>query len=224
MTTAAQRKIDGPRPTTLATGIILRDAAEMDLPAIVEIHNTAIASRISTAQLEPVTVEGRREWFHAHSPAQYPIWVAELDGAIAGWLSFREFLPRCAYRGTVEISVYVSKQLQRRGVARKLLAEAVARGRQLGMHSLVGLIFSNNEPSIALFRAAGFERWGLLPAVARLDETPCGPRVLIAAPRRNALCRESSRWPGHHRQQPGAFAPQNRTTAHCPDSFGDLSH
>jgi L-amino acid N-acyltransferase YncA len=173
MTTAAQRKIDGPRPTTAATGIVLRDAAEMDLPAIVEIHNTAIASRISTAQLEPVTVEGRREWFHAHSPAQYPIWVAELDGAIAGWLSFREFLPRCAYRGTVEISVYVSKQLQRRGVARKLLAEAVARGRQLGMHSLVGLIFSNNEPSIALFRAAGFERWGLLPAVARLNETPC---------------------------------------------------
>ena len=87
MTAAAQRKIDGPRPTTLATGILLRDAAEMDLPAIVEIYNTAIASRISTAQLEPVTVEGRREWFHAHSPAQYPIWVAELDGAIAGWLA-----------------------------------------------------------------------------------------------------------------------------------------
>ena len=99
----------------------------------------------------------------------WPNWTAQSPVGS----SFREFLPRCAYRGTVEISVYVSKQLQRRGVARKLLAEAVARGRQLGMHSLVGLIFSNNEPSIALFRAAGFERWGLLPAVARLDETPC---------------------------------------------------
>jgi L-amino acid N-acyltransferase YncA len=172
MTTAAQRKIDGPRPTTLATGILLRDAAEMDLPAIVEIHNTAIASRISTAQLEPVTVDGRREWFRAHSPAQYPIWVAELDGAIAGWLSFREFLPRCAYRGTVEISVYVSEKFRRRGVGRKLLQQAIARGPQLGMHSLVGLLFSHNEPSIALFRAAGSERWGFLPDVARVDQTP----------------------------------------------------
>src|SRR5438874_6843545 len=162
------------RSQTAATeDIVLRDAIEADLPAIVEIHNAAIATRISTAHLESVAVEDRREWFRAHSPAQYPIWVAELNGTIAGWLSFREFLPRCAYRGTVEISVYVSEKFRRRGVARKLLAEAMARGRQLGMHSLVALIFSNNESSIVLFRAAGFERWGLLPAVARLDETPC---------------------------------------------------
>jgi L-amino acid N-acyltransferase YncA len=150
----------------------IRDAIEADLPAIVEIHNAVIASRISTAQLEPVTVEGRREWFRAHSPVQYPIWVAELDGAIAGWLSFREFLPRCAYRGTVEISVYVGEKFRRRGIGRKLLQQAIAHGPQLEMRSLVGLIFSHNEPSIALFRAAGFERWGFLPGVACVDQTP----------------------------------------------------
>jgi phosphinothricin acetyltransferase len=150
----------------------IRDAVEPDLLAIVEIHNAAIATRISTAQLEPVTVEGRREWFRAHSPVQYPIWVAELDGGIAGWLSFREFLPRCAYRGTVEVSVYVNEEFRRRGIGLKLLQEAIGRGPQLGMHSLVGLIFSRNEQSIALFRAAGFERWGLLPGVARVDQTP----------------------------------------------------
>jgi L-amino acid N-acyltransferase YncA len=172
MAAASQGKIDGPRPMTAATGIVLRDAIEADLPAIVEIHNAAIATRISTAQLEPVTVEGRREWFRAHPPAQYPIWVAELDGAIAGWLSFREFLPRCAYRGTVEVSVFVNEKFQRRGIGRKLLQQAIARGPQLGMHSLVGLIFSHNEPSIALFRAAGFERWGFLPGVARVDQIP----------------------------------------------------
>jgi L-amino acid N-acyltransferase YncA len=158
--------------TAAAEEIKIRDAIEADLPAIVEIHNAAVATRISTAQLEPVTVEGRRDWFRAHSPAQYPIWVAELDGAVAGWLSFREFLPRCAYRGTIEISVYVGEKFRRRGIGRKLLQQAIARGPHLGMHSLVGLIFSHNEPSIALFRAAGFERWALLPAVARIDETP----------------------------------------------------
>ena len=172
MAAASQGKIDRPRPTTAATGIVLRDAIESDLPTIVEIHNAAIATGISTAQLEPVTLENRREWFRAHSPAQYPIWVAELDGALAGWLSFGEFLPRCAYSGTVEISVYVSEKLRRRGIGRRLLRQAIARGPQLGMHSVVGLIFSHNEPSIALFRAAGFERWGFLPGVARVDEIP----------------------------------------------------
>ena len=105
MAAAFQSKIDVPRPTTAATELKIRDAVESDLPGIVEIHNAAIATRISTAQLDPVTIEGRREWFRAHSPVQYPIWVAERDGAVTGWLSFREFLPRCAYRGTVEVSV-----------------------------------------------------------------------------------------------------------------------
>ncbi|PYI78305.1 MAG: N-acetyltransferase [Verrucomicrobia bacterium] len=150
----------------------IRDAIEADLPAIVEIYNAAIASRVSTAQLQPVTLETRREWFHAHSPAHYPIWVAEVKGTVAGWLSFREFLPRCAYRGTVEISLYVSDEFRRRGVARQMLQEAIGRAAELEVHSLVGLIFADNEPSIALFRAAGFERWGFLPAVARVEEIP----------------------------------------------------
>ena len=172
MTAAIQQEIGAPRPTTAATGIVLRDAIEADLPAIVEIHNAAIATSISTAQLEPVTVEGRREWFRAHSRLQYPIWVTELDGVIAGWLSFGEFLPRCAYRGTVEISLYVSEKFRRRGIGRKLLRRAIACGPQLGMHSLVGLIFSHNIASVALFRDAGFEQWGYLPGVARVDKIP----------------------------------------------------
>jgi phosphinothricin acetyltransferase len=158
--------------TAAKEDIVLRDAIEPDLPAIVEIYNAAIATRISTAQLEPVTIEERREWFRAHSPAQYPIWVAELDGVIAGWLSFCEFLPRCAYRGTVEVSVYVSEKFRRRGVGRKLMQQAIALGPQLGMHSLVSLIFSHNEPSIALFHASGFERWGFLPRIACVDQIP----------------------------------------------------
>jgi L-amino acid N-acyltransferase YncA len=62
--------------------------------------------------------------------------------------------------------------LQRRVVGKRLLQEAIAHGPQLRIRSLVGLIFDHDEPSIALFRAAGFERWGLLPGVARIDQTP----------------------------------------------------
>ena len=68
--------------------------------------------------------------------------------------------------------------LQRRGVGKRLLQEAIAHGPQLGIHSLVGLIFGHNQPSIALFRAAGCERWGLLPGVARVDETAQRPNDL----------------------------------------------
>ena len=172
MAEAFQNKIYGSPPPPAATEIRIRDATEADLPAIVDIHNAAIASRISTAQLEPVTVESQGEWFRANSPVQHPILVAEVEGVIAGWLSFKEFLPRCAYRGTVELSLYISEQFRRRGLGRRLLQEAIGRAPQLDIHSLVGLIFGHNEPSVALFRAAGFERWGLLPGIARVDQIP----------------------------------------------------
>ena len=86
-----------------------------------------------------------------------------------GWLDFKKFLPRCAYRGTAEISVYVDEKFRRQGVAGRLLKQAIARAPSLEITAIVGLIFAHNEPSLKLFERLGFERWGLLPRIARLD-------------------------------------------------------
>ncbi|MBV8628542.1 MAG: N-acetyltransferase, partial [Paraburkholderia sp.] len=50
-----------------------RDATLDDLPAIVAIYNSTVASRQVTADLEPVSVESRLPWFHAHGPAARPL-------------------------------------------------------------------------------------------------------------------------------------------------------
>jgi phosphinothricin acetyltransferase len=147
----------------------IRDAAEADLPAIVAIFNATVPTRLSTAVLEPVSVEDRRGWFHEHSPKRHPLWVLEIEGAIAGWLSFHSFITRCAYRGTVEVSVYVHEHFRRRGVARALLEQGIARCPELGITALTGLIMGHNRASLELFERLGFERWGVLPRVARLD-------------------------------------------------------
>jgi phosphinothricin acetyltransferase len=148
---------------------IIRDAVEADLPAIVEIYNATVPTRMVTAELEPTTVETRLPWFREHSPEQYPLWVAESDGRVIGWLKFKKFLPRCAYRGTAEISVYVDEKFRRRGVGQRLLEQAIRRAPSLGITALVGLIFGHNEPSLKLFELLGFERWALFPGVAQLD-------------------------------------------------------
>jgi L-amino acid N-acyltransferase YncA/predicted O-methyltransferase YrrM len=149
--------------------MIVRDAVEADLPAIVEIYNATVPTRIVTAELEPTTVEARLPWFREHSSERYPFWVAESEGRVIGWLDFKSFLPRCAYRGTAEISVYVDEKFRRRGVGQRLLEQAIARARSLGITALVGLIFGHNEPSLKLFQRLGFERWGFFPGVAQLD-------------------------------------------------------
>ena len=140
-----------------------------DLPAIVDIYNAAVATRLSTAQLDPVTVEDRREWLNEHSPDRHPFWVMELEGEVAGWLTIKPFIQRCAYSGTVELSVYVNEKFRRRGVGRSLLQEAIARSSELQITAMVGLIFAHNEASLRLFQQVGFVRWGLFPRVALLD-------------------------------------------------------
>lgn len=157
------------RRPEIAEEMKIRDAVESDLPAIITIYNAAILTRIATAQLEPVTLDDRRNWLKEHSPDRHPFWVLEIDRKIAGWLTLKPFLPRCAYRGTAEVSVYVDEKFRRRGAGRILLGEAIARAPSLQISAMLGLIFAHNKPSLRLFEQVGFERWGLLPRIAQLD-------------------------------------------------------
>jgi L-amino acid N-acyltransferase YncA len=151
----------------------IRDALEADLPAIVEIYNAATATRTATALLGPVTVEEQLPWFRRHSPDQFPLWVAEIDGQIAGWLSFHEFIRRPAYNGAAEVSVYVRENFRGRGLGRALLAKAIADAPQLHARILLGYILGHNEASLRLFQKVGFERWGYLPRIARFETADC---------------------------------------------------
>jgi phosphinothricin acetyltransferase len=128
-----------------------------------------VPTRTVTAELEPTTVETRLPWFREHSPERHPFWVAESEGRVIGWLDFKKFLPRSAYRDTAEISVYIDEEFRRRGVGQRLLKQAIARAPSLGITALVGLIFGHNEPSLKLFQRLGFERWGFFPGIAQLD-------------------------------------------------------
>jgi L-amino acid N-acyltransferase YncA len=149
---------------------VLRDARPDDLDAIVAIYNQTIPSRMATADLDPIHPEQRATWLTGHRPDHHPIWVAEHGGAVVAWLSIGQFRDRVAYDATAEVSVYVDAEHRRAGTARSLLDQAVARAPALGLDRLVGLIFAHNAPSLALFERAGFERWGLLPGVCRLDD------------------------------------------------------
>lgn len=142
-----------------------------DLPTIVAIYNSTIASREVTADTEPVTVESRLPWFHEHQPARRPLWVveeAERDGII-GWISYSNFYGRPAYSGTAEVSIYIDEAWRGKGVGRYALQEAMEFAPQVNVHTVLGFIFGHNKPSLALFEKFGFETWAKLPRVANLD-------------------------------------------------------
>jgi L-amino acid N-acyltransferase YncA len=150
--------------------MIFRDATLADLPKIVSIYNTTIASRMVTADTQEVTVESRKKWFDEHSPDRRPLWMVSVDGNEIGWVSFQSFYGRPAYNATVEISIYLDPIARGKGYGKSILDEAMKRCAPLGIKTLLGFIFAHNEPSLKLFRNAGFTEWANLPNIAVLDD------------------------------------------------------
>jgi L-amino acid N-acyltransferase YncA len=141
-----------------------------DLPAIVDIYNSTIASRQVTADTEPITVESRNDWFHEHTPEKRPLWVMEdADRSIIGWLSFSNFYGRPAYSGTAELSIYLHESARGKGLGRYLLSQAIIHAPQIKVHTLLGFIFGHNTPSMNLFATFNFQIWANMPCVATLD-------------------------------------------------------
>ena len=146
-------------------------ARREDLPEIVAIYNSTVASRQATADLLPVTVAQREAWFAAHQRENRPLYVVRdaVSGCLMAWASLSDYYPRAAYQRTAEVSIYIHEWHRGAGLGKWLLGEVIRRAPELGVHRLIAVVFAHNERSVALFRGFGFAVWGRLPEVCDLD-------------------------------------------------------
>jgi L-amino acid N-acyltransferase YncA len=145
--------------------VLIRPAAESDLPGVLEIHAAAVAT--STAIWTDVVpdLQGRRDWLAAHGRPGTAALVAVEGDLVVGYASFGPFHAKDGYRHTVENSVYVRDGHQGAGIGSSLLEAVVAGARDAGHHVMVALIEAGNEGSIRLHASLGFEDAGLLREV-----------------------------------------------------------
>lgn len=155
--------------------MLIRHARMDDLPAVVEIYNQAIPSKQSTGDTQPVRVEDRLAWFAEHRPKQHPIFIADVDGQVAGWCSLSPYRPgRAALRFTAEISYYLAPAYHRRGIGTALIEHVVAACPALQIKHLFAIVLEGNQASLKLLQKMGFEQWGYLPRVADFDGSEIG--------------------------------------------------
>ncbi len=147
-----------------------RNATLDDLPKIVEIYNSTVASRLVTADLEPVSVDSKLGWFHQHNSEFRPLWmVQDFQEETIGWVSFQDFYGRPAYHKTAEISIYIDEKFRDKGFGKQILELSIERCPELGIENLLAFIFAHNLPSLTLFEKFGFELWANLKNIAELD-------------------------------------------------------
>lgn len=134
----------------------VRPAIEADLPAINAIYNHYVLTSTCTYQYEPETEEGRKAWF-AEKGEKHPVIVVEEFGEVLGWGALSPFRNREGYRFTVEASVYIRHDRQRKGIGRAIMQELIERARRLGYRVMIGGASAEQKASIALQESMGFE-------------------------------------------------------------------
>jgi L-amino acid N-acyltransferase YncA len=140
------------------SSVIIRNATENDLPAILDIYNDVILTTTSVYSEQPHTMEMRLTWFKERTAAGFPVIVAELDGVIAGFGSYGHFRVWPCYRFTAEHSVYVHRDFRGRGISKVLLGELISLAKAAGLHALIAGVDSDNAVSLKLHLAFGFQQ------------------------------------------------------------------
>ena len=149
------------------TKLQIRPACLSDCQAISSLYNYYVETSTATFALEPESLAERQAWFKQHDDNNLPILVAELDNQVVAFASLSFYHQRCAYRQTVEASIYVDHLFLSRGYGRLLMKELMDAAENAGFHAVLGLICSENTASIKLMLDFGFFEAGCLKQVGK---------------------------------------------------------
>jgi phosphinothricin acetyltransferase len=136
----------------------IRTAEHADAAAVAAIYNHYVATTCITFETDPVSPDDMAGRIHETGEAKLP-WLVAVDGdAIAGYAYASKWKGRCAYRYSVESTVYLDPACTGRGHGKALYVALVDALRERGLHAVIGGIALPNEASIALHERLGFEK------------------------------------------------------------------
>lgn len=147
----------------------IRRAQFADRQVVVDIFNEAVRAGIATDESQPVTVKDRQAWF-AQFDDRHPLWVITIDGIVCGWCALEHFYPNPAYSDSAEIAIYIHKRAHRHGLGRAFLNFVDQQVKtHLHFKTVIAYIYERNQPSQGLFTSCGYENWGHLPNISKVN-------------------------------------------------------
>ena len=142
----------------------IRLATEYDAAALQAIYAPYVRQTVISFELEPPDVNEMRGRIHK-TLTLFPWLVCEDDGRILGYAYASKHRERSAYQWSVDVSVYVTQGVHRRGIGSTLYKALFMLLRQQGFYNAFAGIAIPNEASIGLHRALGFQLIGVYPHV-----------------------------------------------------------
>lgn len=146
--------------------VAVRPAEPGDADAVAAIYNHGIEERQATFETRPRRPNEVLGWLEEGRPF---IVAADEDGTILGFARVSAYSMRRAYAGVGEHAVYVAPEARGRRVGVLLLEALADAACEAGYYKLTSRVFTTNQASLALHRAAGFTEVGVQRRHGRLD-------------------------------------------------------
>jgi L-amino acid N-acyltransferase len=140
----------------------IRNYKTEDANAILDIINYNIINSASLYDYQPRSLENQLTIFDEKIKKGFPIIVATENNQVLGFGYYSEFRFREAYRFTVEHSVYVHGNFHGKGIGKLLMHRLIELAKKQGLHTMIGVIDSENTNSITFHEKFGFEKAGFI--------------------------------------------------------------
>lgn len=148
--------------------VSVRRAERRDLEAITALYNHFVETTAVTFDVGAFTTEAREPWFAQFSEeGPHRLFVAELEGAFAGYAGSMAFKAKKAYSTSVETTIYAAPDLAGRGVGRALYERLFSELAAEDVHRAYAGIALPNDASISFHQRFGFKEIGTYHEVGR---------------------------------------------------------
>jgi len=144
--------------------MMMRKIISEDIPKICEIYNYYIENTIITFEEETISNEEMEKRVNEIN-STLPFLVYEDDGEIKGYAYASKWKGRCAYRFSVESTVYLEPGYDGKGFGTKLYTQFLCDLREKNIHAVIGGIALPNDPSRRLHEKLGFKKVAHFPEV-----------------------------------------------------------
>lgn len=144
---------------------MIRPAVASDAAALAAIYNPYIEKTVITFEEQPITPAEVAQRVEEVRAASLPWLVVEADGQLAGYAYASKWKGRCAYRYSVESTVYLDAQQTGKGLGTQLYRALLDELLRQKIHAVIGGIALPNETSVKLHERLGFKKVAHFPEV-----------------------------------------------------------
>ena len=139
-------------------GAKIRTAVAEDGEALARIYNHYIADTVVTFEEAAVSAAEMSARVAEVTALPLPWLVAQTPCGLSGFAYASRWKGRCAYRHSVEVTVYLEVAAMGQGMGTALYTALFARLKELGCHVLIGGIALPNAASVALHEKFGMRQ------------------------------------------------------------------